>query len=107
MIGLSRGIVKLARKLTLALLVGVLAAFCGFAYIHTTRALEFYEQAIMRDHRLIAHALGAALEQSSATGHEKEALDFIKRMGEPRLRPVAPDRSKRVDVRWVSLDPDP
>ena len=98
---------KLARKLTLALLVGVFVSFMGFYYVRRTRAIEFYDEAIMRDHRLLAHALGAAIEQSSKAGHETEALDFIQRMSEPRLHPVPSDRAQRVGVRWVSLERNP
>jgi signal transduction histidine kinase len=86
---------KLARKLTLALVAGVLAVLSLQAYFRVLREVAFFERDIAHDNRLIGRAVGAAAARVWATSGPVAALQLVDEANE---------RESQVLIRFVWLD---
>ena len=86
---------KLARKLTLALVVGVLVAMAGYAWLQIRREVVILDVDLAKNEKF-GHGAAAALQQIWATEGEaraREMLATIDRYGPDVIR-----------VRWLWLD---
>lgn len=78
---------KLARKLTLALLLGMFAVLALHGWFEVRRERAFYAYDAERDHRVIGHALATAFMKVWAIEGEAAALEFLTRAS-ARMGPV-------------------
>jgi len=83
---------KVARKLTLALVVGILLVHAASLAIRIQREQSLFQEDIARDSRVLGRALGHAVEQVWATRGEAEALRLVEH---------ATTRESHVDIRWI------
>jgi two-component system, NtrC family, sensor kinase len=86
---------KLARKLTLALVFGVFLVLALSAYVQIRREAKTFENDVQRDHHAMGRALAAAITGVWRTEGPARAL---------RLVEDANERERQVDLRWVWLD---
>jgi two-component system, NtrC family, sensor kinase len=86
---------KLARKLTLALLLGVALILAVNAYFRVRGEVEQFESDMSGDARVMGRALGAAVAEVWRTDGEEAAL---------RLVADANETASNVSIRWVFLD---
>lgn len=91
---------KLARKLTLALLVGMTAVLALHAYLQLQREAAFYERDTIADHRHYGHALATAFEKVRALEGEAAGEAFLNAVNERATKPL--DR-RPVQVRRLGL----
>lgn len=84
---------KLARKFTISLLLGVTLVFGLEAYLQTTRDLEHFERDTRIDQGLVAQAFRAAAETTWRLQGPREARRLVEEL----------DRTEpSVKLRWVS-----
>ncbi|WP_437732779.1 sensor histidine kinase [Sorangium sp. So ce1335] len=86
---------KLARKLTLALVLGVFLVLALSAYAQIRREARIFENDVQRDHHTMARALASAVVQVWRSEGPARAL---------RLVEDANEREQQVNIRWVWLD---
>ncbi|XXX75524.1 HAMP domain-containing sensor histidine kinase [Sorangium sp. So ce134] len=86
---------KLARKLTLALVFGVFLVLALSAYVQIRREARIFENDVQRDHHAMGRALAAAVTGVWRSEGPARAL---------RLVEDANERERQVDIRWVWLD---
>lgn len=86
---------KLARKLTLALILGVLLVLASSAYFRARREAGRFEKDVRRNSHTMARALATAVVEVWRTDGEARAL---------RLVTDANERESQIDIRWVWLD---
>ncbi|WP_437598618.1 sensor histidine kinase [Sorangium sp. So ce590] len=86
---------KLARKLTLALVFGVFLVLALSAYVQVRKEARIFEKDVQRDHHTMGRALAAAVTEVWRSEGSARAL---------RLVEDANERERQVDVRWVWLD---
>jgi signal transduction histidine kinase len=83
---------KLARKLSVALFLGVLAVVTAFAYVRFQREIELFDNDMRRDHRLIGATLRPALLDTWRSDGEARAIELVRHT----------DADKEgVRIRWV------
>ena len=86
---------KVARKLIVALLIGVTVVLAVFGWIRVRREAALFDADVRRDHRAVAMTLSTSVETVWRTSGEREALALVH----------AADRSKaHIRIRWVWLD---
>lgn len=90
-----RTVMKLARKLTLALILGVFAVLASSGYVWLRRETSLFENDVRRDDHTMGRALSAAVLGVWRTEGEARAL---------RIVDEANERESQVDIRWVWLD---
>ncbi|WP_437286861.1 sensor histidine kinase [Sorangium sp. So ce406] len=86
---------KLARKLTLALVFGVFLVLALSAYVQIRRDAMVFENDVQRDHHTMGRALAAAVTEVWRSEGAARAL---------RLVEDANEREQQVNIRWVWLD---
>ncbi|WP_437588618.1 ATP-binding protein [Sorangium sp. So ce1000] len=86
---------KLARKLTLALVFGVFLVLALSAYVQIRREARTFENDVQRDHHAMGRALAAAITGVWRSEGPARAL---------RLVEDANERERQVDIRWLWLD---
>ncbi|AUX42057.1 uncharacterized protein SOCE26_034820 [Sorangium cellulosum] len=86
---------KLARKLTLALMFGVFLVLALSAYVQIRREANVFENDVQRDHQAMGRALAAAVTEVWRSEGQARAL---------RLVEDANERERQVDIRWTWLD---
>ncbi|HET6585660.1 MAG TPA: HAMP domain-containing sensor histidine kinase [Nannocystaceae bacterium] len=86
---------NVARKLTLALVSGIVVVHAGSAACDVSRERAVFEQDFARDARVLGRGLGHAVEQAWITRGESDALEIIEH---------ATARESHVDIRWVWPD---
>ncbi|HTN91212.1 MAG TPA: HAMP domain-containing sensor histidine kinase [Sorangium sp.] len=86
---------KLARKLTLALVFGVFLVLALSAYTQIRREASVFESDVQRDHHTMGRALAAAVMEVWRAEGSARAL---------RLVTDANEREQQVNIRWVWLD---
>ncbi|WP_433930439.1 sensor histidine kinase [Sorangium cellulosum] len=86
---------KLARKLTLALVFGVFLVLALSAYAQIRRDAMVFENDVQRDHHTMGRALAAAVMEVWRSEGAARAL---------RLVEDANEREQQVNIRWVWLD---
>ncbi|WP_434043618.1 MULTISPECIES: sensor histidine kinase [Sorangium] len=86
---------KLARKLTLALVFGVFLVLALSAYAQIRREARIFENDVQRDHHTMARALAAAVMEVWRSEGTARAL---------RLVEDANEREQQANIRWVWLD---
>lgn len=83
---------KLARKLALALIVGVTLVLVANAYLRVQREIGLFESDMRRDDRMMARALRAAVSEVWRSEGEAAALRVVE---------VANAHESSVTIRWV------
>ncbi|WP_437936641.1 sensor histidine kinase [Sorangium sp. So ce341] len=86
---------KLARKLTLALVFGVFLVLALSAYVQIRKEARIFENDVQRDHHTMGRVLAAAVSEVWRSEGQARAL---------RLVDDANERERQVDIRWVWLD---
>ncbi len=86
---------NVARKLTLALIGGIVIVHAGSAAYDVSRERAVFEQDFARDARVLGRGLGHAVEQAWITRGEADALEIIEH---------ATARESDVNIRWVWPD---
>ncbi len=86
---------KLARKLTLLLVIGIFVVMAVNAYVRLARETTFFETDRREDERLMGRVLGAAVAAVWQTEGEARAQALVQR---------ANDSVSEVTIRWVWLD---
>ncbi|XXF77659.1 HAMP domain-containing sensor histidine kinase [Myxococcaceae bacterium GXIMD 01537] len=87
---------KLARKLTLALVLLAFAVIIGLETVEVRREMGRTEQDMRHDHRLLGHTLGGSIAQAWTLAGEAEALTLLSE---------ANRFQEQVRLRWVWLEP--
>ena len=86
---------KLARKFTVALVIGILIVLGGNSTIRVKREIELFETDSTRDSRLLGRVLGGAVQRVWSTVGEEQALQLVadadEREGSVRIRWLGPD----------------
>lgn len=85
---------KLARKLTVALVLGIFAVLAFHSYIRLRGETKIIETDMRRDGRTIGRVLGTAAAEVWRTGGEAPAKQLIAQVNESE---------SNVTIRWVSL----
>jgi signal transduction histidine kinase len=88
---------KLARKLTFALLVGMCAVLAFHAHLQLEREAEFYEEDTKGDHLHFGHAIADAMREVASVEGEAAAARVLARVNEG---------GNPVHLRWVALGPE-
>lgn len=86
---------KLARKLTIALALGILAVMSVNAYVRVNRVLWLFEAERSQDERLLGRVLRASAEELWRSEGEERAVGLVSQ---------ANDALSDVQFRWVWLD---
>jgi two-component system, NtrC family, sensor kinase len=86
---------KLARKLTLALMVGILLVLAGNAAYRVQREIALFERDSRRDSLLLGRTLAGSVARVWPTVGESQALDLVE---------DANQREGAVRIRWVWTD---
>ncbi|MBI3770280.1 MAG: HAMP domain-containing histidine kinase [Deltaproteobacteria bacterium] len=86
---------KLARKLTIALILGIFAVTGVSAYVRVTREIAFFETERRQLERLLGRVLRASVEAVAQSQDETGAQDLVRH---------ADDSVSDVRIRWVWLD---
>ncbi|WP_437778308.1 sensor histidine kinase [Sorangium sp. So ce1097] len=86
---------KLARKLTLALVFGVFLVLALSAYAQIRRDARIFENDVQRDHHTMARALATAVTEVWRSEGSERALRLVR---------DANEREQQVTIRWVWLD---
>jgi two-component system, NtrC family, sensor kinase len=89
---------RLAWKLSLALMPVVLGVLASSAYVRLQRELVLFQEDTRRDQRIIATTLARAAETLWARQGPEAALDVIRDADAAR---------SGMSIRWVSLEPSP
>lgn len=89
---------KLARKITFALVLLAFAVIAGLEAVEVRRELERSSVDMDHDHRLLGHSLGGSIAQAWALAGEAEALTLLSE---------ANHFQEQVRLRWVWLDEGP
>jgi two-component system, NtrC family, sensor kinase len=89
---------RLVQKLTVAFILTTSAILAVGGALRAQREVAFLEFDRVRDHRLIGHALGAAITAIWRTDGEKRALAVLEHENQP---------NGRVHMRWVWLEGRP
>jgi len=87
--------VRLVRKLTLAIVVGMCVVLAIHAYLRVERETNLHESDMRRDHFKIGGAFAVAVEEVWRAGGQVRALELIE---------DANRAEKEVLIRWVWLD---
>jgi signal transduction histidine kinase len=87
--------VKLARKLALALVLGVFAVVAVHAYTRVRREFRLFESDIRHDSHVYGRALAAAVAEVFRAHGKERALAIVD---------LANQRESHVRIRWISLD---
>jgi signal transduction histidine kinase len=88
---------RLARKLSLGLFIGVLFVVAVSAYLRLQREMSLFDTDMRRDQRLIGTTLAAALDEVWRAEGEARVLDLVRRA----------DAAKAdLYIRWVRFDSD-
>jgi signal transduction histidine kinase len=87
--------VKLARKLAVALILGVFAVVAVHAYIRVRRLVQLFESDIRHDSHVYGRALAAAVAEVFRADGRQRALAIVQ---------IANQRESHVRIRWVTLD---
>jgi signal transduction histidine kinase len=85
---------RLARRLSFALFLGVLTVVALFAYVRFRREVQLFDSDMRRDHRLIGTSLRPALLETWSSEGERRTLDVVRRADAER---------EGVRIRWVWL----
>ena len=88
---------KLAKRLGIALILGVFLVLAAFAYVRLEREVQLFDSDMRRDHRTLAETLAVAVAQTWESEGKHAALALVNRVSAARAD---------VSTRWVSLDPD-
>jgi signal transduction histidine kinase len=88
---------KLALKLTLALVLGIVVVMSGYAYLQIRQEVVLFEGDLQKDVRL-GRALGAAVQAVWTTEGERRSRELVEE---------ADDAVREVGIRLVSLDAPP
>lgn len=86
---------KIARKFTLALVVGILVVLTASVVVQVNRELRLFKIDIARDARVLGRALGHAVERAWETNGEEEALELVRH---------STRQQDHLQIRWVWLD---
>src|SRR3954465_633561 len=86
---------KLARNVTIALVLGVFLVLALSAYMRVRADAGLFESAIRRDDHTMGRALAAAVLEVWRTEGEARAIHLVDEANE---------RESQVDIRWVWLD---
>lgn len=87
---------KLARRLGLALILGVWVVFAVFAAIRIQRESALFDEDMRRDHRILATTLAPVISAHWRDDGEAAALTLVHRINDARAG---------ITIRWVSLAP--
>jgi len=87
---------KLARKLILAMVLGIFAVMTINAYLRLRSQVEFFEAEAGRDLRTAARSLASGIEAVLVHDGEKRAQRFVKEVNLLR---------EEIDLRWIWIDP--
>lgn len=89
---------KLTRKLTIALLLGLGAILLVNGWLRIHREIRLFERETIRDHHTMAHALSVSVAEVWRVEGEARALELLSRIDalEPQVR-----------IRWVRPDAEP
>jgi signal transduction histidine kinase len=88
---------RLAWKLSLALLPGVIAVLGASGYVRMQREISLFNEDTRRDHRVLAQTLSEAVSVVWEGQGQPDALALVRRADESR---------SGVRIRWVALDDD-
>jgi signal transduction histidine kinase len=83
---------KLARRLSVALFLGVLLVVAAFAYVRFRHEVNVYDEDMRRDHRLIGTTLRPALLETWSSEGERRTLELVRRADAER---------EGLRIRWV------
>lgn len=87
--------VKLARKLTVALVLGIFAVLAVHSYTRVRLETRLFENDARRDGHTIARVLGKAAARVWRTDGEARARQLVREVNEAE---------SQVNIRWISLD---
>src|SRR5690606_32670912 len=82
--GRSRGPMRLALKVVLATVLGVLAVLTVFGWLRAKREIALFDSDMRKDHELIAATLGVCVASTWASAGPERALDLIERANADR-----------------------
>ncbi len=88
---------RLAKRLGIALILGVFLVLAAFAYVRLEREVQLFDSDMRRDHRTLGETLAVAVAQTWESEGEDAALALVSRVSAARAD---------VTARWVSLRPD-
>lgn len=86
---------KLARRLTIALIVAIFSVMAFNSYLRVQRAIAYFEGDRQADEHLLGRVLGAAVRTVWENDGVERARDIVRR---------ADDSVNEVRIRWVWLD---
>ncbi len=86
---------KLARKLSLALFLGVVAVLAGYGWLTFQRAVSLYDADVRGDHRRMGGLVRTALAETFKREGEERLLEIVRLTDMER---------ERVEVRFIWLD---
>ncbi len=86
---------KLARKLTAAIVLGVFAVLAVHAYFGARRELRLFESDMRRDTHIMGRALAAAVVEVWRSDGRERALHLVD---------AANERESHMTIRWIALD---
>jgi len=83
---------RLARKLILAMVVGLTIVFVGNAYYRVRRERQVFDHDMREDHAVLAHVIGGAVTDVWKDSGRQEAMELIAKLSSP---------SRLLHLRWV------
>lgn len=89
---------NVARKFTLALVLGILLVHIGSGIVRVRREMDLFQRDIARDSKVLGRALAHSLETVWTTNGERDAMALVEH---------ANDRESDVSIRWIWLDTPP
>jgi two-component system, NtrC family, sensor kinase len=90
--------VRLTRKLTVALFMGILALLLVNAWFRVKREIALFESEAKRDHHVMARALSVSVAEVWRVEGEARALELVSRVNEAE---------SHLSIRWVWPDAAP
>lgn len=89
---------RVAHKLTLTLIGGILLVHAGSAWLRVEREVELFEDDAARDSKVLGRALRHAVEKTWSTSGEEAAIQLVEHSN---------SRESHLDIRWVWRDAQP
>ena len=88
---------KLVRKLTIAIFLGLVLVFAVTGTMHVRNLLRLYEEDTHQDHYDLGYGIASSVSEVWKAEGRQAALDFVKQLNVP---------GKHVEVRWLDEVPD-
>src|SRR4051812_42717387 len=88
---------KLVRKLTIAIFLGLVLVFAVTGTMHVRNLIRLYEADTKQDHYDLGYGIAASVEEVWKAEGRQAALQFVKELNVP---------GKHVEVHWLDVAPD-